>query len=113
MHPDLCDKFRKLNLELVPAGYLNNVVVEPTIHERIREAQSGSSMIQKVKQGIAASVPKYGCFSVHSDGTVMFEDKAVVPKEGDLREVIMKEAHDSKLSIHPGSTKTYQDLKQS
>ena len=38
MHPDLCDKFRKLNLELVPAGYLNNLVVEPTIHERIREA---------------------------------------------------------------------------
>ena len=26
---------------------------------------------------------------------------------------IMKEAHDSKLSIHPGSTKMYQDLKQS
>ena len=25
----------------------------------------------------------------------------------------MKEAHDSKLSIHPGSTKMYQDLKQS
>ena len=43
----------------------------------------------------------------------MFEDRAVVPKEGDLKEVIMKEAHDSKLSIHPGSTKMYQDLKQS
>ena len=58
IHPDLCEKFHKLNLELVPAGYLNNLVVEPTIHERIRETQSGSSMIQKIKQGIAASVPK-------------------------------------------------------
>src|ERR1044072_6152207 len=67
-------------------------------------------MIQKVKQGIAASVPKYSCFSVHSDGTVMFEDRAVVPKDGDLREVIMKEAQ---LSIHRSSTKMYQDLKQS
>src|SRR4051812_47138678 len=112
IHPDLCEKFRQLNIELVPAGYLNNLVVEPAIHERIREAQSGSSMIQKIKQGIAALVPKYGCFSVHSDGTVMFEDRVVVPKEGDLREVIMNEAHDSKLSIHPGSTKMYQDLKQ-
>ena len=113
MHPDLCEKFCKLNLELVPAGYLSSLVVEPTIRERICDAQSASSMIQKVKQGIEASVPKYSCFSVHSDGTVMFEDRAVVPKEGDLREVIMKEAHDSKLSIHPGSTKMYQDLKQS
>src|SRR4051812_7015777 len=60
IHHDLCEKFRKLNLELVLAGYLNNLVVEPTIHERIREAQSGSSMIQKIKQRIAASVPKYG-----------------------------------------------------
>ena len=67
-------------------------------------------MIQKIKEGIAASAPKYGCFAVHSDGTVFFEDRVVVPKEGDLREVIMKEAHDSKLSIHPGSTKMYQDL---
>src|SRR4051812_5833384 len=48
IHPDLCEKFHKLNLELVPAGYLNNLVVEPTIHERIREAQSGSSMIQSI-----------------------------------------------------------------
>ena len=62
IHPDLFESFRKLNLELVPAEYLANLVVEPTIHERIHEAQSGSSMIQKIKQGIAASVPKYGCF---------------------------------------------------
>src|SRR4051812_48203953 len=113
IHPDLCEKFRKLNLDLVPAGYINNLVVEPTIHERIREAQFGSSMIQKIKQGIAASVTKYGCFSVHSDDTVLFEDLVVVPKEGDLREVIMNEAHDSKMSIHPDSTKMYQDLKKS
>jgi hypothetical protein len=29
-----------------------------------------------------------------------------------LRETILKEAHDSAYSIHPGSTKMYQDLKQ-
>ena len=38
IHPDLCEKFRQLNLELVPVGYLNNLVVEPTIHERICDA---------------------------------------------------------------------------
>ena len=69
-------------------------------------------MIQKIKQGIAASIPKYCCFSVHNDGIMLFEERVVVPKEGDLKEVIMKEAHDSKISIHPGSTKMYQDLKQ-
>ena len=38
MPPDLCDSFWKLNLELVPAGYLASLVVVPTIHEKIREA---------------------------------------------------------------------------
>ncbi|NEY37418.1 hypothetical protein GTU99_35875, partial [Streptomyces sp. PRKS01-65] len=44
--------------------------------------------------------------------TLFFEDRIVVPK-GDLRKVIMNEAHNSLLSIHPGSTKMYHDLKQS
>ena len=59
-----------------------------------------------------SSVPKCGCYLVQTDGTVIFGEIVVVPKEGDLREIIMKEAHDSKLSIHPSSTKMYQDLKQ-
>jgi hypothetical protein len=29
-----------------------------------------------------------------------------------LRETILEEAHDSDYSIHPGSTKMYQDLKR-
>jgi hypothetical protein len=35
----------------------------------------------------------------------------VVPKDKELRNQIMAEAHSSKLSIHPGSSKMYQDLK--
>jgi hypothetical protein len=34
-----------------------------------------------------------------------------VPEIDNLRETILKEAHDSDYSIHPGSTKMYQDLK--
>jgi hypothetical protein len=33
-------------------------------------------------------------------------------KEGDFRQTIMDEAHNSAYSIHPGSTKMYMDLKQ-
>jgi hypothetical protein len=36
----------------------------------------------------------------------------VCARTGDLRETILREAHDSTYSIHPGSTKTYYDLKQ-
>ena len=35
----------------------------------------------------------------------------MVPKDRELRNQILDEAHSSKLSIHPGSSKMYQDLK--
>jgi hypothetical protein len=34
-----------------------------------------------------------------------------VPEAMDLRNIILGEAHKSKLSIHPGATKMYQDLR--
>ena len=36
----------------------------------------------------------------------------MVPKKQHLRQLILKEAHDSPLTIHRGSTKMYQDLRQ-
>jgi hypothetical protein len=35
-----------------------------------------------------------------------------VPYVGDLQKTILREAHDLAYSIHPGSTKMYQDIKQ-
>jgi hypothetical protein len=42
----------------------------------------------------------------------MVQESDCVPDIDSLRETILKEAHDSVYSIHPGSTKMYQDLKQ-
>src|SRR6266516_3232293 len=45
-------------------------------------------------------------------GVVFFQNRLVVPKKQNLRRLILKEAHESPLTIHPGSTKMYQDLRQ-
>ena len=42
----------------------------------------------------------------------MVQNRLVVPKDFELRKQILVEAHTSRLSIHPGSNKMYQDLKQ-
>ena len=110
--PDLCEAFRKLNLQVVPQGFLANLQVSPTLEDQIREAQLLDSMVKKVKNGIAKSQPKYKCYRIDDKDTLFFEDRIVVPK-GDLRKVIMNEAHNSLRSIQPGSTKMYHDLKQS
>jgi hypothetical protein len=43
-------------------------------------------------------------------GTLWFKNRLCVPK-GEAREVLLKEAHNSAYSIHPGTTKMYLDLK--
>jgi hypothetical protein len=45
-------------------------------------------------------------------GTIWFKNRICVPDIDSLRKTILEEAHDSDYSIHPGSTKMYQDLKQ-
>nr|GEY67092.1 putative reverse transcriptase domain-containing protein [Tanacetum cinerariifolium] len=47
-----------------------------------------------------------------TDETLCFNKKSWLPCYGDLRALIMHEAHKSKYFVHPGSDKMYQDLKQ-
>nr|GFA03235.1 putative reverse transcriptase domain-containing protein [Tanacetum cinerariifolium] len=47
-----------------------------------------------------------------TDETLCFNNKSWLPCYGDLRALIMHEAHKSKYSVHPCSDKMYQDLKQ-
>ena len=45
-------------------------------------------------------------------GVIRHGDRLWVPAEEGLRKEIMKEAHSSTYSVHPGNTKIYKDLKQ-
>ncbi|KAK8669501.1 hypothetical protein V6N13_106929 [Hibiscus sabdariffa] len=49
--------------------------------------------------------------SIKSDGLLYFKDKMCVPNDEGLRKAMLDEAHQSSLSIHPGSVKMYKDLK--
>ena len=49
-------------------------------------------------------------FSVDDHGVVRFKNRLVVPSSEEHRRKILDEAHNSKLSIHPGSNKMYHDL---
>ena len=49
-------------------------------------------------------------FSIDDQGVVRFKNSLVVPSSEELRRKILDEAHNSKLSIHLGSNKMYDDL---
>jgi hypothetical protein len=43
---------------------------------------------------------------------IWFKDRLCVPNVQSIRELILKEAHETAYSIHPSSEKMYQDLKK-
>ncbi|KAA3483466.1 DNA/RNA polymerases superfamily protein [Gossypium australe] len=49
---------------------------------------------------------------IDTEGCLRFKNRICVPKNPELIRMICDEAHSSKLLIHPGSTKMYNDLKQ-
>ena len=108
----LCAEMQKLNLEIIPEGTLNHISIEPTLYDRVIMAQVHDKGVGIIKQKVLEGEQKYKCFRVDHKGILWIESRLVVPKNQELRKQILDEAHLSKLSIHPGSTKMYQDLRQ-
>jgi hypothetical protein len=50
-------------------------------------------------------------FSEDSQGTLWLGKRICVPNLKPIKELILREAHNSAYSMHPGSTKMYKDLK--
>jgi hypothetical protein len=51
-------------------------------------------------------------FWIDDNGTLWFGKRLCVPEDPAIRQSILREAHDSAYSIHPGSTKMYLDLNE-
>jgi hypothetical protein len=110
VQPVLYEELRKLNLHIVPQGYLNTLVVEPDLEHNIKIMQGYDSEVERIKRYLEKGKPSE--FHLDNDGVLFFQRRLFVPKFKDEREHVMKEAHDTPLSIHPGSTKMYQDICQ-
>src|SRR3954471_3304451 len=108
--PSLHEEFARLNLEIVPRGFLSTLEVKSSIEDEIKLAQKNDFEVAEIKGNIASGVSK--CFSIDNQGIVYFGNRLVVPKRTKLRDLILREAHESPLSIHPGGTKMYRDLRQ-
>jgi hypothetical protein len=105
-HPmpyELSKEFDRLSL-----GFLNTmrgvtVELEPTLEREIKEAQKNDKKINEIRQLILEGRGKD--FREDAEGVVF-------PNVQSIRELILKEAHESAYFIHPRSEKMYQDLKK-
>jgi hypothetical protein len=65
-----------------------------------------------IKRRMQEGDPKVAYFYKDAKGTLWFKKRLVVPKKEALKKKILDEAHTSRYSIHPGSTKMYHDQRQ-
>jgi hypothetical protein len=107
---ELAEDFEKFNLGIVAHTEGITIEVEPTLEQEIRKGQIGDVKIQEIKDLITEG--RGPDFTEDEKGTIWFKNRICVPDIVSICETILKEAHDSAYSIHPGSIKMYQDLKQ-
>ncbi|KAL0546451.1 hypothetical protein IC582_016360 [Cucumis melo] len=89
---------------------LAQLTVQPTLRQRIIDAQSNDPYLVE-KRGLAEAGQAVE-FSLSSDGGLLFERRLCVPSDSAVKTELLSEAHSSPFSMHPGSTKMYQDLKR-
>ena len=89
---------------------LAQLTVQPTLRQRIIDAQSNDPYLVE-KRGLAEA-GQTAEFSLSSDGGLLFERRLCVPSDSAVKTELLSEAHSSPFSMHPGSTKMYQDLKR-
>jgi hypothetical protein len=106
----LQEEMARLNVHIVPQGYVRQLSVQPTLEEKIRKAQETDENLMKIRKHTGEN--KTPDFRVDDQGTLWYKNRICVPEGGDFRQTIMDEAHNLAYSIHPGSTKMYMDLKQ-
>jgi hypothetical protein len=102
---EIVEDFRRLNLGIVAHTEGVTIDVESTLEQEICKGQIGDVKIQEIKDLITEG--RGPEFTEDEQGTIWFKDRICVPDIDNLHETILKEAHDSEYSIHPGSTKMY------
>lgn len=95
----------EVNLVCKLNSLLGNLTISNGIVARIKVAQE----VDKEVQGFLISLNFFNNGEVE---VIRFESRLCVPKNEEIRDEVLHEAHHSKYTIHPGITKMYLDMKR-
>ncbi|XP_048502824.1 uncharacterized protein LOC125498626 [Beta vulgaris subsp. vulgaris] len=91
---DLCDEFRKLEIEVVPRGSVETLCAmsaEPALFQELREKQKNDPKLEKIREAKAQG--RAEIFEVDSEGGLKFMSRWCVPNDLELKKKILEEAH--------------------
>nr|KYP63292.1 Retrovirus-related Pol polyprotein from transposon 17.6 [Cajanus cajan] len=101
---------KELNMRKRRCIKLGALRVTNSLIDEIREGQKIDpfllSQVEKLNQDVESE------FRIGVDGVLRFKDRLCISSVSELKRAILEEGHRSSLSIHPGATKMYEDLKK-
>jgi hypothetical protein len=106
---ELYEEFDKLNLRIVVNTEAIEMEVGSSLLQEIQRGQQEDEKVQEIKRNIKEE--KSPSFSEDDEGVLWYKGRICVPNVKELKVKILREAHDSAYSIHPGGNKMYHDLK--
>ena len=91
-------------------GFLASLEARSSFLNKIKGKQFDDEKISRIRDMVFRGEAKEAIMD--EEGVLRIEGRVCVPRVDDLIHTILTEAHSSRYSIHPGSTKMYSDLKQ-
>ncbi|KAL0545719.1 hypothetical protein IC582_015610 [Cucumis melo] len=88
---------------------LAQLSVQPTLRQKIIAAQLNDPYLVEKRRMVETGQGED--FFISSDDGLMFEGRLCVPEDSAVKTELLTEAHSSPFTMHPGSTKMYQDLR--
>ncbi|XP_073066032.1 uncharacterized protein [Primulina eburnea] len=105
-HPGKANKVADaLSRKNISKVILASLSAQPCLRETIKISQDRDPTLVKLKQ--QAKEGKSSDLQTDDKGVVWMKGRLCVPDIQNLRQEVMSEAHKSKFSVHPGSTKMY------
>lgn len=110
---ELIEQFRDISLvcEVTPRSVrLGMLKIHNEFLDVIREAQKQDIKLVELAVGIGHSESKD--YELDAQYVLRYRGRICIPIDEEIKKRILEEGHKSRLSIHPGATKMYQDLKK-
>ena len=109
---ELLESFKdmRIQVELEPEFIrCSTLAISSDFLSLIKEKQAQDASLRRVKELLGSDQAKE--FALGSDDVLRFRGRVCVPSDAEMRRLILEEGHKSCLSLHPGMTKMYKDLK--
>ena len=90
---------------------MGSLVATPSLLSKVIESRGQDTKVVSIRDRVRSGMGDEG-WAIHTDGSLWYKGRVVVPQLIKLREDILRDFYCSRFAVHPGGTKMYRDLRR-